>query len=227
SATGHFIYLVSAKHVLQDKTGTFFKNIFVRFNNKDGSIEQFPINLAVSGAKKNVFVHSDVTIDLAIIPVKMSENIDFKTIPIDQIIKRSEYEKENINVGTEVFFTGLFTPYIGTKTINPIFRFGRLCLIPNEKIKFVEIKRDILLIESSTFGGNSGSPVIFSYQNENQQRVRLAGVVLGSYNRGQFIENNTLKSNMLISSLGISAITPSEFIAEIINSLELMSLRKE
>ena len=221
---GDYIYLVTAKHVLQTNK-KLLKNIFARFNTKDSS-EMFNVPLIWSGASKTVFTHSDSTVDIAVIPIVVPSNLDYKHIPISQIGKRSEFDSLHINVGTELFFTGLFTAYTGTKLINPIFRFGRLCLIPKERIEFDGIYRELLLIESSTFGGNSGSPVIFYFQYGNSVNVRLAGVVLGGFNQGQVLGKSKDQDIVTWSSLGISAVTPSEFIIEILNSIELLKKRK-
>lgn len=223
----YYIYLVTAKHVILDQNKVPLMNIYAKFNNTKDSSEMFKIDLIWTGSNKVVYLHSDSTIDLAVIPVVLPSNLDYKFIDSKQIIMRSEYEKENINIGTEIFFTGLFTRYIGSKTINPIFRFGKLCLIPNEKIEFDKINREILLIESSTFGGNSGSPVFFHYIKGNSTYVRLAGVVLGSFNQGQILGKPISKDSVVWSSLGISAITPSEFINDILNGSELVNKRKE
>ena len=220
-STLSLVYFVTAKHVIQNSNGDYLNTIYPRFNTKDGLSQIFKTDLVSYGIKKNVYVHSDETIDLVIIPVVIPNNVDYKHIPINQFINRDNYKNENVNVGTEVFFTGLFTPYIGSKTINPIFRFGRICLIPNEKIEFAKVRRDIILIESSTFGGNSGSPVIFTYKN----KVGLGGVILGSFNNNQVFETDVSKVNIFTSNLGISAITPSEFIIEILNSPELTKIR--
>jgi len=221
---GWYIYLVTAKHVLYSPNKKPLDLIYARFNTKDSS-EMFRVPLVWAGNKKTVFVHPDESIDLAIIPVVLPSNLVYKFIPREQIGKRSEFDSLKINIGTEVFFTGLFTAFIETKNINPIFRFGRLCLMPKEKIEYDGIKRDLLLIESSSFGGNSGSPVIFSYHSGFTNNVRLEGVILGSFNQGQILEEQNQKNLIAWSSLGISAITPSEYIVEILNLPEMVKLR--
>jgi len=76
-------------------------------------------------------------------------------------------------------------------------------------------------------GGNSGSPVIFQFQNGNSINVRLAGVVLGSFNQGQILAKENNQDIVAWSSMGISAITPSEFILEILNTPELENRRNK
>lgn len=226
NGSGKYIYLVTAKHVVKDKNGNYFKNIIVKYNTLNHSSESSNINLQFTGDYKNVFTHEDESVDLVVIPLIIANNkVDYLTITHSLILKRSDYKNETIDVGTDVFFSGLFTPYIGSKNINPIFRFGKLCLVPNEKIEFVDLKRELLLIESSTFGGNSGSPVIFNYNKGGKAHVRLAGVVLGSFNQKNLLKEQDDNSLEVLSSIGISAITPSEFILDILNSPELLKQR--
>lgn len=223
---GNYIYLVTAKHVLHTENKQKLNVIYAKFNTKDSS-EMFTITLNWTGQNKTVFTHADTSIDLAIIPIVVPSNLEYKHIRIDQIIKRSDFDSLKVNVGTDVFFTGLFTAYIGTKSINPIFRFGKICLIPREKIEFDKVNRELLLVESSSFGGNSGSPVICQFQNKGSTHVRLAGVVLGSFNQGQILAKGNNQDIIAWSSIGISAITPSDFILEILNIAELENKRKK
>ncbi len=222
----NYIYLVTAKHVLYTPEMKPLNVIFARFNTKDSS-EMFNVPLYWNGSNKTVYLHSDPSIDLAIIPIVVPSNLDFRHIGVNQIIKRKDFDSLKVNVGTEVFFTGLFTSYMGTRKINPIFRFGRICLLPEDRIRFDEVERNLLLIESSSYGGNSGSPVIFQYNKGNRTFVSLGGVVLGSFNQGQILGKADDKNVIAWSSLGISAVTPSEYILDILNYPELESLRSQ
>ena len=223
---GNYIYLVTAKHVLFNSDKKPLNTIFARFNTKDSS-EMFNVPLIWEGPKKSVHVHSDQSVDLAVIPIVVPQNLEYRYIGMGQIISRKDFDSLKVNVGTEVFFTGLFTSYIGTKKINPIFRFGRLSLLPEERIYFEGIERNLLLIESSSYGGNSGSPVIFQYTSGNTRFVSLGGVIFGSFNQGQILAKANNKDVVAWSSLGISAITPSEYILDILNTPELSNRRTQ
>jgi hypothetical protein len=220
----NYIYLVTAKHVLETADKKPLNVIYAKFNTVD-SDELFQIPLVWNGPNRNVFLHPDPTVDLAVLPVVLPNNLIYKFIPIEQIGRRSEFDSLHIDIGTEAFFTGLFTSYTGNKNLKPIFRFGRLCLIPDEPIEFDNQYRNLLLIESASFGGNSGSPVIFSYQNGPLTSVRLEGIILGNFNQGQLLGKANDKDIIAWSSMGISAITPSEYILDILNGPELSNRR--
>jgi hypothetical protein len=65
------------------------------------------------------------------------------------------------------FFAGLFVSYYGEHRNNPIIRFGRVAMLPEDRIpwrtdpsKPVENVR-LYLLETQSYGGNSGAPVFF------------------------------------------------------------------
>ena len=63
-----FGYLVTARHVLKaEGKSVFLPRIFVRLNTLKGTSEMLPITLVTNGSQKNVFVHEDPTVDLAVI----------------------------------------------------------------------------------------------------------------------------------------------------------------
>jgi hypothetical protein len=225
-----YLYLVTAKHVLQDKQGMFLEKIFVRINHKDSTSSAEMVPLSAAGKNKNVFVNDDPSVDIAVVPifVKISElNIKF----LDQtfLSSRQEFKSLNLQEGTEAFFTGLFTGYVGNKQIYPIVRFGRIALIPSEKIFFTGQNRELLLIESSSYGGNSGSPVYFkiNYLNGTSQ-LKLGGILNGTFrdvseiieSSGRDVPLATLNNN------GISGITPIYLLNEILFGSELSNRRK-
>lgn len=228
--TKRYIYLITAKHVLLDTNDSPLNLIYAKFNTKD-STELLKVTLKWSGSEKTVFIHPDSTVDLAIIPVIMPQRLDFTLIPAKDLIYKSEYDSLGINVGTDVFFTGLFTAFTGNKSIYPIFRFGKICLIPRERIEFNGELKDLVLLETSSFGGNSGSPVIFKYINPSNKRttVKTAGVLIGGFERKRLIARDKFTNKEIFdtNSIGISAIVPADYIHEILYGAELSSKRSK
>jgi hypothetical protein len=49
-------------------------------------------------------------------------------------------------------------PVIGTRRNYPVIRFGRVAMITEEKVKFGDYEADLYLVETGSYGGNSGSP---------------------------------------------------------------------
>ena len=72
----------------------------------------------------------------------------------EKVIKENEIE-----VGEEVFVTGLFSHHHGQSKNIPIVRVGNISAMPEEKIQTKEHLMDAYLIEARSIGGLSGSPV--------------------------------------------------------------------
>src|SRR6185437_9126978 len=179
--TRSFIFLVTAKHVIQERDGRYVKSILLRMNTKD-SVRYVYVPINTDGIEKDIFISSDSTVDLVCISIEFKDytKYEFKIIPTEYFISRNEYQK--IPEGTEVFFTGLFTSHIGEKHNFPIFRFGHVALVTDEKILFNGMKREMAIVETSTYGGNSGSPIFYKiFATNNSWYYKLGGIINGFF----------------------------------------------
>lgn len=244
-------YFVTAKHVLLDKNGNFLPEIVVRLNRLDGQLSYSKITID----SNNILTHTDTDVDIAvIIGAPREEIIEFKGIPSDLISTKQSVIDSGIREGDDVFFAGLFTSFFGVKKNHPIFRFGKVALMTDEKIPWKEkvnqppIFVNLYLIECQTFGGSSGSPVFFNLNPMREPgviavgglKISLAGIVKGSFLSASEIEKirkpnqeKTTKEEeldeeeMLISreNIGISAITPAYQLYEILFRDDVIKLR--
>ncbi len=234
--TRHAIYFVTAKHVLKTPDGkNWLSNVYLRLNKKDGMVEYINIPIIAEGLLRTVSTHDDSDVDLAIIHFHPNLNIiDLKLISEGMITTEEDFKNMEIHEGSDVFFTGLFTPYPGAEKNYPIVRFGRVALITEEKIEWQDKKRDLYLIEAGSYGGNSGSPVFFYFGSDNKivtvnavyLKYKLAGVLIGHFGEDKEIENIETKKNPTYSSnLGIAAVVPAYKLHELLYSDELKKNR--
>lgn len=231
------VYFVTAKHVLQDKTGNYHPEIVLRLNKKNGDSDLIKLKTEELG----IIESPDKDVDIAVFNCLPSqEKYDFKFIPNEMISNKELIEKHEIAEGDDVFFTGLFTAYLGQKKNQPIIRFGKVALMPEEKIEWKEKGKDpklmdLYLLECQSFGGNSGSPVFFQLNPMRkpgqivvgQQSVFLAGIMTGSFLNGseiQVVQN--APSLVSTQNIGIAAITPANKLHEILFSTEAIKSRK-
>lgn len=230
-------YLVTAKHVLQSdpEKGTFQKQCVIRLSKKKGGVQKLVLPLTPKGKGKNVFVHSDPTVDIAVIPaLPKPELYDFKALPLDFLTDKEDFGKLNVHEGSDVFFVGMFTPHLGEQKNYPIIRFGRVALLSNEKVRFMGKMRDLYLLETFSFGGNSGSPV-FIYLGADRQPgsltvgapvLKLAGVMSGTFQkRSRVLEIPTATTEVSFDNMGIAAVAPCYHLREIILSDDLKKAR--
>lgn len=224
----YYPYLVTAKHVIQKKDGSFYKEIFVRMNTKDSTSKFTYVEIEPNLPYKNIFTHDDPSVDIVVIPYTPPKNdYIFNYLDSTFLLEKQGFKSLNLQEGTEAFFTGLFTAYTGEKKIYPIVRFGRISLITDERIDWVGMKREMLLVETSSYGGNSGSPIYFNIVDPTgRRRLILGGVLNGTYRDVAEVKVvETGFTPVAIYNNGISGITPVYLLRDILYSREQLRLR--
>jgi hypothetical protein len=240
-----YVYLVTARHVLQpiqDEKSVlkavhheknYLPEILVRINRRDGGVELSRVPIVTTGDQRTVYLPRDETIDLAVVPLVLDSKIyEYKVLPDELIVTRQAFRNLGISEGSDVFFTGLFAPYIGERRNNPIMRFGKVALLTAEPVPWGDSKIDLYLMETASFGGNSGSPVFFylgADRTPNQltlgpPALYLAGVMKGTFNEEHPIETGGPPKS--VESMGIAGVVPAYQLHELLFGPELASLRK-
>lgn len=231
---GVFVYIVTAKHVLVDKqTGKYYDTVYIRLNRRDeatASLLEVPL---VGDPSVPIFTHDDETVDIAVLQLLPPQGkFDFKTMPEEGIVNEKKFKDMDIQEGDDVFFTGLFRPFFGTEMNYPILRFGKVAMISDEKIPWYNEKTkqnellDLYLLETQSFGGNSGSPVFFyfgptrdpGYMRAGEQAL-LAGVMKGSFQEAKTIKiAETGSTPFSVENAGIAAVVPAFYLRNILYS---------
>jgi Trypsin-like peptidase domain len=249
-------YIVTNKHVIKSPDGkSFLPAIALRLNLNKGGVENVAVKIITEGVYKNVFSHKDESVDLAVILIPPGVNqlkYDVSVVPQEWITSKEDYKSLNIAEGSEVFFTGLFVSHIGEQRNYPIVRFGRVALVTDEKVNWNGALTDLYLMEVSSHGGNSGSPVFF-FLGPNREPgkiiiggpvIKLAGIMQGYFNelgqigfmqptrspqaeqqQGQQPKSPPVPVTILNS--GIAAVVPAYKLQEILFGEELIQKRKQ
>jgi hypothetical protein len=244
-----WVYLVTAKHVVHTNSNDFqsplFTTLWVRINKKAGGSAIYPLNLTADGDRQNLFFNTEASVDIAVISVSIPDtelpNLEVKVLPEQMLTSDSDLKTLNIGVGTDMFFTGMFTGFLGEKKSYPIVRFGKLAMIPDEKINFAGQWTEGYLMEAFSFGGNSGSPVFFAPSADNTPGamilgalpIKIAGVMkgfFGDYEQIQFLQNQAAVPGPPVpvsnGNTGVALVVPAKFITEILHSRALEALRQ-
>jgi hypothetical protein len=236
-----YAYMVTAKHVLETGTengdaGTPLKRIYVRLNRRDGQISKpLELDLRWNGQDRNVFVDDDPTVDIAVVPIAPSEAIfDYKVLPFEMVTSKKDISDLQIGEGTDIFFAGLFSPYQGERRIFPIVRFGKVALLTDEEVPWGKgQKTDLYLVDTGSFGGNSGSPVFFFLGADRTPGaltlgfdIRLAGVMKGSFldHYPVALVQQSIRAYSA-ENMGIAAVVPAYRLREILLSADLATHR--
>jgi hypothetical protein len=231
-----FGYLVTAGHVLRDQNGKFYSDVFVRLNKKDGGSEMWRVPLSGSDAVP-VVTHPDDSVDIAVLPLLPSpDRFQVKVIPESMITTKELFQKQKIQEGDEVFFTGMFIQFLGAARNYPIMRFGRVAMVTDEKIPFQGKMMDLYLLETQSYGGNSGAPVFFNLDPSRDASgsivvapriLLLAGIMMGSFLDAQELriaQRNPVPVS--VANAGIAAVVPAHYLEDILQSPRLVALRK-
>lgn len=217
-------FLVTAKHVLTQKSGEYFPNLCIRLGTKDGS-DFIPVKLSGKGAARILTHATEPDTDIAVIPnqdipLPRGTTVDRWVgthLGMSLLATKEHFSTGAVQLGDEVFFMGWFQPYFGQTRNYPIVRFGRLSFRTDEKIPWQEQAKtsmlDLYLIEAWPTRGNSGGPVFF---HPNLQRkpgtfnvggptILLAGILKGFFGMPQQ------------AHAGIGAVVPAFRLREILS----------
>lgn len=234
-----FGYVVTAQHVINGIRAYSADNkLFLRLNKKDGTSGYIATNV-----DSWEFHPTDLSVDVAVLPYFIPQDIfAYKSIPIDEMVLTEKAIKEyEVNIGDEVFITGLFTEHTGSQRILPILRTGNIARMPSEKIPTRDMGDiDAYLIEGRSIGGLSGSPVfvylgaIRSIGGEIKHSVGgrshfyWLGIMHGHWDLPASEMDVTLdgEGNKQTVNMGIAIVVPISKILEVINQRKFVRIRK-
>lgn len=234
------LYFVTSKHLFELDPTKYpgFRPSLMKLYVHDayGKLAKFPITFIEN---ETVFFHENPNVDIAVVaavPDTAEYNYNY-VHEMGIIATREDFKKKGILVGTEVIFLGLFVPHIGIKQNHPIARFGRIALIADEKISWDGKELDLFLMETTSFGGNSGSPV-FAYFGAKRSSttfkyepdVKFVGVLMGGYNKEFRMKMSTDKRVFIFKApqnMGITAVVPSYLLHELLYSDKVRKERAE
>jgi hypothetical protein len=234
-----FLYLFTAKHVIDRAKGTLVEYLSVRFNLKDGSACWKKCRF--SNWK---FHPSNPTVDVAILRLYLAGDEDVIIYPSDEILSEMELRGKGLGLGDEVFLTGLFWPHEGRGRSIPLVRTGNIAAMPEEPIPTEDFGSiEAYLIEIRSISGLSGSPV-FAYLGPSQSgsvtKLRrspeggdwidsefyLFGLLHGHFDAAQeerqrFIEDATEKIQL---NVGIAIVVPGDKIIEVLQQPDVIAI---
>ena len=160
------IWCVTARHVIE-KILLARKDIaddrpekntmLLRLNRTPGGVDDFRVETT------DWRYHDDPSVDVAVMPfvLDMSKH-DHRAYPLSKCLTPKLIEDDNIGIGSDLFFVGLFNQHKHTSRNVPILRCGNIAAMPDEPVKTGMDFANVYLVESRSIGGLSGSPV-FTY----------------------------------------------------------------
>ncbi|CAM3150818.1 hypothetical protein MYIN104542_20285 [Mycobacterium intermedium] len=217
--------VITADHIIQkilDERNPD-KRIFLRVNTREGGVEHvhIPLENWVRPDIEDQIQNGKVDAAVCWFPGNNSPTgkYDYLLMPAsDEIADRALLAEEDIGIGNEVFFAGLFIGHSETTRNEPIIRSGIIAAMP-ETIESGGLRQHAFLIESRSVGGLSGSPVFASvgfwrHDEDGQLKLRttfrttyLIGVISGHWHAEAEIEG-AIESEFV--NMGIAKVTPMD-----------------
>lgn len=221
-----FVSLVTAKHVIQtDDLKSYLPDISIRLNTLDGNSDTMKIPLKMSGTEQNVFLHEDPTVDLAVITILPDKTkYDFSFLEAELLTTKADFEKLDISEGADIFYTSLFIPYMGENRIYPIVRFGKVALIPDERVLVNGEKKEVYLVEAGAYGGSSGAPSFVNTETTLPDTPRkIIGVISNHFIDKLPVRPTQPSQSAAIANLGIAIIEPAFKLQEILSGDDIQN----
>lgn len=211
-------YLVTANHVIAGiKTNSKDGKVLLRVNGRNNSIETFETHSVDWLASK-----TDSTIDVSVYPwhLKHHAQIDYMLIPESILIRDGMKPEPDVNIGDDVFLTGLFVSHLGQKRNVPVIRMGTISMMPGEPVS-TKCYGDIeaYLVELHSTGGLSGSPVFVRGALPLPENTFMLGLIHGhwdsSKNSAQDINVSDQFGEQI--NMGMAIVVPSSKILTVVN----------
>ncbi|HXY78755.1 MAG TPA: hypothetical protein VEH47_08065 [Candidatus Acidoferrales bacterium] len=228
------VYFVTAKHVAEDLKDRI---PYILVNTTNGG------QTHIYHYGPRWFYHpTDPTADVAVLQIGEQPNTDHLAVLTKDFVNTEDIaNREWVDVGDEVFVTGLFTPAPGQKRNMPIVRHGNIAMIPTEQIQTELGFSDVYLVEGRSIGGLSGSPVFvrrtetFKLQLPNGRITevnvpgpfKLFGVMQGHWDIKESEMNKALVHHDREHgvNMGIAIVTPAVKILDILEQPGMKLIR--
>lgn len=164
-------FLVTADHVIRGLRDQGVEWAAVRINTKAGTTKYLKTRV------EDWFSHpTDSSLDVAILECGVPNIADHLVFPSHMSATTGQFAELQIEPGTDVLVTGLFSKHAGNARNIPYVRSGTLACISEEKVPLDNYgDADVHMVEVHSTGGLSGSPVIAKVPDN---RV-TEGVVVG------------------------------------------------
>jgi len=234
SKANKYTYAVTAKHVIEGIKNKGLDKVIIRLNMKDGT-------LGIAETKVTEWIyHNDSNIDIAILPFQIYETVDHNYYPETWFLSDTIIQENEIDVGDEIFVTGLFSYHQGKKRNLPIIRIGNIAAMPGEKIQTKMGLIDAYLIEARSTGGLSGSPVFLNVGLVRRIKGKvlligsediyhLLGIIHGHFetkeNQIDLAIEDITESNKI--NTGIAIVTPIKNLMDLFEQDAILKLEKD
>ncbi len=227
-----FAYLVTAAHVIEHAKHQSWSDdgiIYLYLNGKHGTrFQPMPTKI------EHWYFHpTDGAVDIAALPFRILPEADHTALDFEP---EANPERWPINLGTDVFITGLFLRHKGRERNTPIVRTGTIAAMPDEKEPIdigdasLDEERNIkaYLIETHSMHGLSGSPVFANpidlVKIGPQISLQVMHIWIGLVSAHWDVDQDQAEQRKINS--GIAIVSPKESVWEVLQHPRLIEMRE-
>jgi hypothetical protein len=232
----HFPYLVTAGHVIEHAKDPSWSDdgfVYLYLNGKHGArFQPMPTKI------EHWYFHpTDGAVDVAVLPFRMLPEADHTAVEFELSPEVEANPKRwRIDVGTDVFITGLFLRHKGRERNIPIVRTGTIAALPDKK-EPVDIgdpsadeERNIeaYLVETHSMHGLSGSPVFanpFDVRSGPKFGLVAMHIWIGVVSAHWDVDQDKREKRKINS--GIAIVSPKESVWEVLQHPRLVEMREQ
>jgi hypothetical protein len=226
--------VITALHVIAGIEGDHRpdKRIVLRVNTHGGGFDHYEI-------KSEQWVrpdHSDGIVDAAVcyFPPNNRDHFDYTFVGDDQVATTDVLNAEDIGVGNDVYFAGLFINHYGKHRNEPIVRSGTIASMPLDPVSTKGGPMHAYLVESRSIGGLSGSPVFvdagftrhdaagkLQFRAAGSGVSYLLGVMSGHWDASAEIKRIGDVVSREVVNMGIAIVTPIDNVLPLVREAAL------
>lgn len=216
----YVLYAVSARHNIEHARAA--GTLFIRVNLKGGKVTEIPL------PPDSWTVHP--TTDVAVTSLDLPSDIEAVALTANHLLDDSNKFKSLFAAGDDVIMAALFSKHPGSIQNEPIVRFGKISLLPKEPVT-VEIGPQItqavqaILIEATSWGGESGAPVFVDRSQHGGPGPYLLGLLHGHHQLRQTLQIQGEERGEVAMNAGIAIVIPAQKITETLMQEELVQER--
>ncbi len=206
---GRELILVTAAHVFEKMSGDECR-LVLREKRADGTFARTEVPLKIRAEKKPLWVkHPEV--DVAALKLALPVGKKISALDLDQIAAESTIRGGGLRAADEVWILCYPAQLEANGAGFPIIRRGTVASFPLMPIN----RNKTFLVDYSSFGGDSGGPVV---AGNHKQRALLVGLVHGQHRETTKTTSPT-EERTVHRSLGLGIILHAEFIRQTIDRI--------
>lgn len=231
----YFAYLATAAHVIEHAKLSSWSDdglVYLYLNGKHGArFRPMPTKI------EHWYFHpTNSAVDVAVLPFRILPEADHTAVDFESSPKAAANpDRWRIDVGTDVFITGLFLKHKGRERNTPIVRTGTIAAMPDEKEPIdigdasLDEERNITayLIETHSMHGLSGSPVFANPTDltriDSKIKIQAMHIWIGVVSSHWDIDQDRTEQRKINS--GIAIVSPKESVWEVLQHPELIEMR--